>query len=147
MKFSQQAILLSSLILFLSCTVKPTPINYGNDACVFCSMNIVDARHTAQLVTTKGKNFKFDAIECMIHYLQENPDRSMEFTLVADYANPGQMMDVTQATFLIHPEIPSPMGASLSAFANQTSLDATVSMSDGEVYNWKHIRTKIAQKK
>ena len=56
-------------ILFLSlaaCTVAPVPINFGSDGCHFCKMTIVDKQHAAELVTSKGKAYKYDAIECMI---------------------------------------------------------------------------------
>lgn len=59
------------LLLFVltSCSNKIQDINYGSDSCDFCSMGIVDQGHASQLVTTKGKNFKFDAIECMTHFI------------------------------------------------------------------------------
>ena len=52
-----------SLLTFItlsSCNIQPQPINYGEDACHFCKMNIIDKQHAAQIVTSKGKAFKFD---------------------------------------------------------------------------------------
>ena len=57
---------LSILIIlcsFFSCSKTPQPINYGTDMCHFCQMTIVTKTHAAQMVTTKGKQYKFDAIE------------------------------------------------------------------------------------
>ncbi|MDH5605047.1 MAG: hypothetical protein OEY51_13950, partial [Cyclobacteriaceae bacterium] len=54
----------------ISCTPKPEEIKYGEDLCHFCSMAIVDDKFSAQYVTKKGRAYKFDAIECMIHELE-----------------------------------------------------------------------------
>jgi len=127
-------------ILFLTlyaCEVKPVPINYGSDACDFCSMNIVDERHSAQLVTEKGKNYKFDAIECMVMEMEERNKESWAFILVADFANPGTMINGPQAVFVIDPSVPSPMGADLSAFASLESALAERTVE--KIYNWQEI--------
>ena len=103
-----------SVILFLllvsSCITGPEPIYYGEDACEFCTMTIVDQQHAAQLVTEKGKNYKYDAIECMINELNQWERPPVKFHLVADFANPGTMTDALSASYLISEEIPSPMG-------------------------------------
>ncbi len=59
-------LLLSLLFFVVGCSVEESPINYGKDACNFCKMNIVDKQHAAEIVTSKGKPFKYDAIECMV---------------------------------------------------------------------------------
>ena len=64
-------------ILLLSCTIKPEKINFGSDMCHFCQMTIVDRQHAAQYVTSKGKQFKFDAIECMLNEFSEKTTRSI----------------------------------------------------------------------
>ncbi len=63
---------LSILILLLivtNCSVSPKAIDYGNDGCHFCKMTIVDKLHAAEVVTNKGKVYKFDATECMINFM------------------------------------------------------------------------------
>ncbi|MGB5288980.1 MAG: hypothetical protein WBN42_10875, partial [Ignavibacteriaceae bacterium] len=61
-KFSM-VFLLPLLFLLASCGSKPEPINYGKDECEFCRMQISDNRYGAELVTDKGKVYKFDSIE------------------------------------------------------------------------------------
>ena len=48
-------------------------------------MTIVDNKHSAELVTTKGKVYKFDAIECMIRHLQNIEDQQYQFILKPIY--------------------------------------------------------------
>ena len=80
------------LVLLSSCSVRPQEIIYGQDACHFCSMTIVDKQHGAELVTDKGKIYKFDAIECMINHLSENT-YPIEHYLVTDYNEPEKFID------------------------------------------------------
>ena len=43
-------------------------------------------------------------------------------SLVADYGNPGEMVPVTDASFLISEGIKSPMGANLSALSSEAHM-------------------------
>lgn len=136
----------SVIILFVlsSCSVEPQPINYGSDACEFCKMTIVDKQHAAELVTNKGKPFKFDAVECMANYLNRNnlEENSMSFLLVCDYDNPGNLIDARKATFIIRDAVPSPMGAFLSAFESKQNAAALVQEKGGEVFDWSKLKQK-----
>ena len=89
------------LFIFASCEVSPKPINYGSDGCHFCSMTIVDKQHAAQIVTKKGKAFKFDAVECMMNHLKSVDMSSIELFMVNDFQEPGELIDANKATFLI----------------------------------------------
>lgn len=136
-------------IAFLtSCSVEPEPINYGEDQCDFCKMGVVDKAHSAQYTTSKGKQFKFDAIECLIREIDapEIKESGLAFILVADYSNPGKMIDASKATYVISKAIKSPMGANLSAFSNADDAKAIVAEKGGEVYNWEGIKAQILKK-
>jgi len=131
------------LLILVSCTPKPQTINYGADACNFCRMTIVDAQHAAELVSTKGKAYKFDAIECMVQYLQDNKEQTYAFQLVNNYLEAGQLIDATQSTFLVSPNIPSPMGANLSAFENKTVATEWQEEKSGDIYNWIELQAHL----
>ncbi len=128
-------------LLFVSCEISPQKIEYGSDACNYCDMTIVDRQHAAQMVSTKGKAFKYDAIECMVHSLQEDmADTEMAMYLVADFDQPGELMDATSSAYLVSEQIQSPMGANLSAFANKEAAEKTKEKFSGEVYTWDEIQ-------
>ncbi|WP_258105510.1 nitrous oxide reductase accessory protein NosL [Marinoscillum sp. MHG1-6] len=126
-----------------SCEVKPQKINYGTDACDFCRMTIVDRQHAAQLVTEKGKAYKYDAIECMMNDLKKWDRPAVAFYLVADYANPGVLTDAREAHFLISESIPSPMGAFLTAFAYETARADTFDSVGGELLYWSELKSEF----
>jgi len=127
---------LLSFLLFISCTVQPQKIEYGKDACHFCRMNIVDQQHAAQMVTKKGKAFKFDATECMINYLNETENEQVGLLLVTDYNNPRDLIVANLATFIISENIPSPMGAFLTAVPKKEEALILQKAKEGDIYTW-----------
>lgn len=134
------------LVLLTSCTVQPQPIEYGKDQCSHCVMNIVDKTHAAQYVTKKGKQFKFDAIECMVSVINERGEDGLAVILVADYTNPGEMIEASKATFLISPEIKSPMGANLSALSSQDKARELQALHKGYLYSWNDLKQRLSDK-
>ncbi|MCK0131525.1 nitrous oxide reductase accessory protein NosL [Flavobacteriaceae bacterium F08102] len=128
--------ILISALLFASCTVKPTPIVYGKDACHYCTMTIVDQQFAAEIVTKKGKAFKYDAIECMVNDLKNTDQHTVALFLVTDYLNPKTLIDARKATYLISPEIKSPMGANLSAFSSKESMHKQLKITSNKLLNW-----------
>lgn len=141
----KKSALLFVFTLFLgSCSQNIEPIRYGEEACAFCSMTIVDQSHSAQIVTEKGKNYKFDSSECMIQYLDREMDaKDVLHVLTANYYNPGELVNAKRATFLVSENIPSPMGAFLSAVENEEDADKLQSESGGELYTWEEIQQEI----
>ena len=135
--------LLLSLSILSSCNVEPEPIHYGSDQCHFCKMNIVDKQHAAQYVTKKGKQFKFDAIECMINQLATLDENDMAILLVSDFSSPGEMTDATQATYLISPTLKSPMGAFLTGFSTKEKATLAQKEYKGKLYNWNEVKKQI----
>ncbi len=131
------------IILFVSCSISPKPINYGSDGCHFCSMTIVDKQHAAQYVTEKGKAFKFDATECMMNELKKVDNSTIALFLVNDFNNPGELVDATLATYLISENIPSPMGAFLSAFERVEEAERAHEANKGELITWAELQSKF----
>lgn len=132
----------SLLLIFTltSCNLQTNEIHYGEDGCVYCSMTIVDQQHAAQLVTRKGKVYKFDAAECMINSLSDFDTEKVAQFLVTDYSAPTELIDATIATFIVSPEMPSPMRANLSASKSKESAITILGAKQGELYSWEEIQ-------
>ena len=124
------------LLLFFNCNVSPKAIDYGNDGCHFCKMTIVDKVHAAEIVTQKGKVYTFDATECMINFIEEFDTSEIALYLSNNYVEPEALIDATKATFLISENIPSPMGAFLSAFKTTEVAKKTQAEKGGTLYTW-----------
>lgn len=134
---------LALLFLFLSCNVSPKPIEYGSDGCHFCKMTIVDKVHAAEIVTKKGKVYKFDASECMTNFMKDFDTSEIELYLSNNYTEPETLIDATKATFLISENIPSPMGAFLSTFKNKVDAEKFQAEKGGDLYTWETLLVKF----
>jgi copper chaperone NosL len=137
---------LIAIMTLLACSVKPKAIEYGIDACHFCKMTIVDKLHAAEIVTKKGKVYKFDATECMVNFMEEFDTSTIASYLSNNYTEPEVLIDATQATFLISKNIPSPMGAFLSAFKNKQDAIKTQQRKIGNIYTWEELLTHLKNK-
>jgi len=141
-KIIEMKTIISIIILtvtFVSCEIKPQPIDYGNESCAYCNMAIVHKQFASQIVNDKGRAYSFDAIECMINYHNEHKDQPVALFLATDFKSPGELMDATDATFLITEQIPSPMGANLCGFKTRADAETTQKEFGGKLYNWRQL--------
>ncbi|MFK5972374.1 MAG: nitrous oxide reductase accessory protein NosL [Flavobacteriaceae bacterium] len=136
-------ILVLMVLSVTACNINPKAIEYGSDGCHYCSMTIVDRQHAAQIVTTKGKVFTFDAIECMMNHLKDIDAAEVALFLVNDYKRPGELIDARNATYLISEKIPSPMGEFLSAFQDKEEGEKIKLQHGGELYMWNELLNRF----
>ena len=132
--------LLLILTTVVACSVEPRDIAYGSDMCEYCKMTVVDQRHAAQLVTSKGRIYMFDAIECLVNYTQDNGDQPFAHLLVNDYQDPGTLIDAMTSIYLISEAIPSPMGAYLSALRDEANANSLRQQKGGETFTWPSLK-------
>ncbi len=141
------AFIMLASTLAMSCTTEANPIQYGKDDCQHCKMTIVDQKFAAVYVTPKGKTYKFDDVACLTRYQHDNavPDADMSQILVADYANPGVLIEAKTATFRQGDDIHSPMGGNTAAFVStETAGKATGIAADDETITWKNLNLSHA---
>jgi len=120
--------LLPSLILaasLLSCSVEPEPIHYGEDACHTCKMTLMDKKFGAELVTHKGKVYKFDDVNCMLNFYHagDTPPEEFKYKLVVDFTQPSKLIEAADAFYLKSAEIKSPMASQIAAFEKKESME------------------------
>ena len=130
-------------IVTTSCNTGPKTIDYSNDGCHYCKMTIVDKIHGAEIVTEKGKVLKFDAAECMFNYAQDNAGTEEGNFYTNYYENPTDLMLASEATFLVNPAIPSPMGANLTAFNDKNEAEKIRANKGGTLYNWEELKNYL----
>lgn len=123
-----------------ACNTGSRPIDYGNDGCQYCKMTIVDKIHGAQLVTAKGKVFNFDATECMINYMKDDTELQIGSALTNFYESPTVLITTEEATFLISKNLPSPMGANLTAFQGKSTAEEMQTAKGGNLYDWEALK-------
>lgn len=135
------------LLAFMSsCSSQTEPIHYGKDNCGLCKMTIMDKEYACELVTSKGKVFKFDDVSCLVKYMKasQTSDADYAFMVVNDFKNPKKFIDVRKATFLSGEAFTSPMRGDLAAFSEikaveaESKKDATI-----KIFSWKEVLEKF----
>lgn len=130
-------------ILLISCSVGPSTIAYNEDQCASCKMLISDHRFGAELVTKKGRIYKYDAIECMVQTLEKKSEDEYAYIMVTDYHHPGQLINAKDAKYIISEERPSPMGAFLSAYASETKIENLNNETTSSALDWNQMTKRL----
>jgi len=132
------------LCLFMfACSVEPEPLQYGKDACHHCKMTLMDNKFGAEIVTTKGKIFKFDDTNCLIDFTKSGQIQSKDIgqCLITDFSSPGVLIDAQTAFYVKSEQIKSPMASNIAAFQNKTNLDSHNDSWKGQELSWSDLNT------
>jgi copper chaperone NosL len=126
------------VLLLASCTSKPEPIAYGKDNCDECRMTIMDPKFGGEIVTKKGKVFKFDDAHCLAQFLNDRKVTLAEIsqTVFVNYNGSENFLDTKSAFFVIGSQLKSPMGSNAAAFANKTDAEKKAATINGKVTDW-----------
>lgn len=142
----------SLLVLVLTaasaCSPQPQPIAWGEDVGDFCRMVIVDQRYGAELVTNRGRVYKFDSVECLAGFLLAMDDTGAVHSLwVTPFQSPGDLIRIEDAIFLHSATLKSPMGANLTAFRTDAiTPEGLVSSFGGEVLDWAGVLALVSSR-
>lgn len=131
--------------VFLACSIEPEPLTYGKDQCHYCKMTLMDQKFGGELVTTKGKVYKFDDINCLFNFYNDGSvnKKDFRFKLVVDFSQPEKLIDAEKAVYLKSAEIKSPMASQVAAFETvQTKLAAEWNATE---YAWAELQHQFSQ--
>lgn len=134
-----------SILLLISCSTQPEPLVYSTDVCHFCKMTLMDNKFGAELVTKKGKVYKFDDMNCFLNFYNSGKENVEDFehTLVIDYSNPGKLIDATNGFYLKSVEIRTPMNSQVAAFETKPSMDNFKKQWKGIYLGWGEVITQF----
>ena len=134
------SILLLCLSL-LSCSVNPEPLVLGKDACYTCKMTLMDKKFGAEIVTKKGKVYKFDDLNCMIKFTSSGyePAENIAFQLAVDFSNPEKLIDTQQAFYSQSDQVKSPMASHVAAFEKKEDLERYNKEWTGVILTWEEL--------
>lgn len=121
-------LLFTSCLLLESCSISPEAIVYGKDNCALCKMTIMDKQFGTELVTKKGKVFKFDDMGCMMKYLQTTSTSANDYQhIVVNCINkPTTLTSYKDVFFVYSEQFRSPMLGNIGAFSSQSEAEAYV---------------------
>ncbi|MDZ4728273.1 MAG: accessory protein NosL [Leptospira sp.] len=102
---------------------QPVHIEPGKVSCAHCSMSIVDMRFHTQTLTSKGRRYHFDSIECYYHFHEKIGGQSKKVWM-SNFQNPNEYLDEDHAFIIKSNQIRSPMGEGYAAFKSKYDYDS-----------------------
>jgi len=114
----------------------PIPIKLNVDSCDFCKMSIADGKFGAEVITQKGRTYKFDDIGCMLNYCKENKATSFSSYYVNDYAKDNILISAEKAFYIKGGSIISPMHGNTMAFSSENDAKLYASKLNATAANW-----------
>jgi len=136
-KATSVIIFIAASFTLISCSdFSARPIKLNVDNCDYCKMAIADGRFAAELITQKGRVYKFDDISCMIGYVKENKSAEIKAYYVSEYTTDNTLIDIKIAHLVKSEEFRSPMRGNIAAFKDIESLKKTVKKMKSERVIW-----------
>lgn len=133
--------LLMSAVMLTGCDAGPEPMRYGKDECESCRMVISDQRFGCQIVTRKGRVYKFDDLCCMHDFVKDGSlkEGDVKQRYVSDFNRPNAFLAAEKAHYL-RGGIKSPMASDSPAFATEAERDVVkAQVKAGEVAHWPQV--------
>lgn len=136
------AFILFTISVLNSCNSNvPKPIKLNSDSCDNCKMTISNGKFGAELITQKGRHYKFDDISCMVKFAKSGTVVAAKSFYVNDYLQDNTLIPAEKAFYLKDGSINSPMRGNIAAFSTkqdaeqyQNKLNAAPSSWD-EIFN------------
>lgn len=135
--------LLIAAMLLVSCSTNPVPFQPGKDACDICKMTIMDTHFGGQVITKKGKMYKFDDVYCMISFLRSGSINKADIAqnVIIDFERPNEFLPVNDAFFLVSPNLKSPMSSNTAGFSSKQIAERAKDKFTGEIKLWEDLLT------
>lgn len=132
------------LCLF-ACDATPEPLEYGKDGCYACKMTLMDHKFGAEIVTTKGKIYKFDDVNCLLGFYNSGfvAQDEMKEILIVDFSKPQTLIDARNALYVKSQHIKSPMASSVAAFSSNDDLKKMNAEWKGILLSWGELQTQF----
>jgi copper chaperone NosL len=129
------------MICCSSCSTGPQAIQFGKDACDFCKMTIFDQRFGGEVITKKGKVYKFDDIHCISSFLKSSDSRKTDLAgiYLLDYTEPQKFVHANESFLLQSNGLHSPMGSNTAAFISETNRKQCKQQVNGTNVQWNEI--------
>ncbi len=129
-----------TMLLLPSCSSKgPEPLRLNSDGCDFCRMKIADGRFGAEIITGKGRVYKFDDISCMIQFAKDLKEKDVRDHYVHDYTKDNVLIDAVSAWYVQDENLRSPMGGNIAAFETREAAEKFAVNGRGVAVSWADI--------
>jgi copper chaperone NosL len=128
-----------------SCNAQPTVFNIGKDNCDDCKMTIMDAKFGGEIITKKGRIYKFDDAHCLANFIKSNTIKKEEIaqTVFINFEKPNTFLPAGTAVFVVSPQLKSPMNSNAAAFENEKAAQKAAQETNGKTENWTELSASL----
>jgi copper chaperone NosL len=125
-------------VVLTSCKTQPQPFAYGKDICDDCKMTIMDPKFGGEIITKKGRIYKFDDSHCMVHFLKVGSVKESDIaqTVFVDHDNEKNFLNVKSSYFVVSGQLKSPMNGNAGCFPSLQVAEQKAKELNGVVKNW-----------
>jgi copper chaperone NosL len=112
-------------------------------------MTIVNPRFAAEIVTQKGKPYKFDDVSCLVAFLDKGNElktssgEKISGIYVADFSGNHSLVKAEECQFLQSEKFRSPMRGDIAAFSHPDSLNTIRQAMQGSPLSWKEVLASL----
>lgn len=144
-KYSGHTVAAVMLLFIASCNAGPEKIAYGKDACADCKMTIMDAKLGGEVITRKGKVYKFDDAHCIANFMRGGivNEADIAQTVFTDYEKADNFLKSPSLYFVVSPQLKSPMNSHATAFATQQAAAKKAAEVSGTIMSWQTLYTSL----
>ena len=105
-------------------------------------MPISDQRFGAEIVSDKGKIFKFDDSHCVIGFLKEEKIKKEEAEDIyfTNFYEPNQLLELSEVIFYQSPALKSPMNGNIAALNHKDSVESILKKFLGNEISWEDMQ-------
>ena len=103
------------------------------------SIKISDGKFGAELITNKGRIYKFDDMHCMISYHKENQTTNIQSFYIHDFSQNNILIPAETAFYVKGGEINSPMRGNIIAVKTEEEVKKIASKYKANPTSWSEI--------
>jgi len=102
-------------------------------------MTIVDGRFASEIVTQKGRFYKFDDLQCMLRYKAENAKMPIQNMYINIYTEANKLIDTKQGFYIKHESFKSPMRGNYAAYQSKEMALIKANELGLEIMTWENL--------
>jgi len=108
-------------------------------------MTIVDPKFGGEILTKKGRVYKFDDLVCMAHFIKAEAVKPNDIArkLAINFRKQNDFIDVGKGFFLVSSALKTPMGGEAGGFTTQQEAETLKTTTPGEILTWRELQEKF----
>jgi len=120
-------------------------LDEGRPACDYCRMILSEPGFGGEIATRSGQRKIYDTVECMAAAVLTDSVRQRDIHAIrlVNHDAPHAHIPLAHTVFLHCPEVQSPMGLSLLAFASRARADSACVHHGGRLLDWRGVLTLV----